>query len=90
MVLRQGGVIRDIRNWGVYMLPRPLSRAQQRHTRGHHFVMRFDASSRAQEMVREKLRLDVRVIRTACVKLGDGKLDTLSRRTTVEWNKPEM
>jgi small subunit ribosomal protein S6 len=89
-ILRQGGVIRDIKNWGTFSLPRPISKHQMRHTRGHYFVMRFDAGSAAQDTVRTTMTLDPRVIRTACVKLGNGKLETLSRFGRIEWNKPEL
>lgn len=49
--------------------------------------MRFDASSRTQEAVRKTLALDPRVIRSTSVKLGDGKLETLSRFGKVEWDQ---
>ncbi len=85
LVLRQGGVIRDIANWGTFTLPKPISRHEMRHTRGHYFVMRFDSSVRTQEEISRTLRLDPRMIRTSSVKLGDGKLETLSKFGKVPW-----
>lgn len=41
--------------------------------------MRFDSSVSAQETVRQVLARDPRMIRHTSVKLGDGKLDSLSR-----------
>ncbi|KAK3374581.1 putative ribosomal protein [Podospora didyma] len=79
LILRQGGVIRDVKNWGVFMLPRSISRHQVRHTRGHYFVLRYDASIKTHQSVKSTLDIDPRVIRAAGVKLGDGKLETISR-----------
>jgi len=78
-------VIRSLANWGVFALPRPITRAQMRHTKGHYFVMRFDSSSDAQMAVRNALAVDPRVIRCASVKLGDGKLATTSRFGEILW-----
>lgn len=85
IVLRSGGVVRAIDNWGVFTLPRAMARSQTMHHNGHYFVMRYDASVRAQEEVRNALRLDVRVLRHTSVKLGDGKLDSLSRFGQFDW-----
>ncbi|KAJ2971060.1 hypothetical protein NUW58_g9523 [Xylaria curta] len=49
--------------------------------------MRFDSSVATQEDVRKMLRLDPRMIRHSSVKLGDGKLGTMSRLGGVDWNK---
>lgn len=84
-MLRQGGVIRDIANWGTFTLPKPVSRHEMRHTRGHYFVMRFDAGVRTQDEISRNLRLDPRMIRTSSVKLGDGRLETLSKFGKVPW-----
>ncbi|KAI0399887.1 hypothetical protein F4802DRAFT_529876 [Xylaria palmicola] len=54
-----------------------------RHTRGYYFAMRFDSSITTQEEVRKMLRLDPRMIRHSSVKLGDGKLGTMSRLVVV-------
>jgi len=80
-------VIRSIGNWGVFALPNAVSRHQLRHHNGHHFALRFDASAKTQEAVRSTLALDPRVIRSTSVKLGNGKLETLSRFGKVEWDQ---
>lgn len=80
-------MIRSLGNWGVFSLPRTVSRHQMRHHNGHYFAMRFDSSSATQEAVRSTLALDPRVVRSTSVKLGDGKLETLSRFGKVEWDQ---
>ncbi|KAI1373010.1 ribosomal protein S6 [Hypoxylon crocopeplum] len=85
LILQQKGVIRGVRNWGVFLLPRPVSIHQMRHHTGHYFAMRFDSSVETQQRVRNMLALDPRMIRHASVKLGDGKLRTLSRFGAPEW-----
>lgn len=87
LVLRNGGVIRSIANWGVFSLPRPLTRHQARHTRGHYFVMRFDGSAAAQNAVRTTLALDPRMLRTAFVRLGnDKKLENSAQFGEILWS----
>ena len=78
-------MVRDIANWGTFALPRPVTRHEMRHTRGHYFVMRIDAGIRTQEQLSRTLRLDPRIIRSSSVKLGGGKLETLSRIGKVPW-----
>ncbi|KAF3770418.1 ribosomal protein S6 [Cryphonectria parasitica EP155] len=85
LVLKQGGVIRSINNWGVFTLPRAISKNQALHHNGHYFVMRYDASTKTQQEVCDALRLDPRMIRSTSVKLGDGKLDTMSRFGQIDW-----
>lgn len=82
-------MIRSIANWGVFALPRAVSRNQMRHYNGHYFVVRYDASVATQEQVRQTLGLDPRVVRSTSVKLGDGKLERLSKFGPVEWSKKE-
>ncbi|EAQ88696.1 hypothetical protein CHGG_05315 [Chaetomium globosum CBS 148.51] len=89
LILRQGGVIRDVANWGVFHLPRAVSLNQTRHVRGHYFVLRYDAGVATHQDVARTLRVDPRVIRSGGVKLGDGKLETLSRFGAVEWKNLE-
>ncbi|KAI1160864.1 hypothetical protein F5B18DRAFT_473212 [Nemania serpens] len=88
LVLRQKGVIRGLQNWGEFSLPRTISAHQMRHTTGYYFAMRFDASVSTQEEIRNMLRLDPRMIRHSSVKLGDGKLGTMSRLGAIDWSKP--
>ncbi|KAG8165512.1 hypothetical protein KVR01_004064 [Diaporthe batatas] len=85
LVLRNGGVVRSVDNWGVFALPRAISKAQKLHHNGHYFAMRYDASTKAQGIIRSTMNLDVRVIRATNVKLGDGKLDSLSRFGQISW-----
>lgn len=89
LILRQGGVIRDVANWGVFHLPRSLSRNQKRHPRGHYFVLRYDAGIKTHQAVRNTLDVDPRVLRASNVKLGDGKLETLSKFGPVQWRAME-
>ncbi|KUI65399.1 37S ribosomal protein MRP17, mitochondrial [Cytospora mali] len=85
LVLRQGGVIRSVDNWGIFALPRTISKAQQLHHNGHYFCMRYDASTETQHAVKNTMSLDPRVIRSTSVKLGDNKLETLSKFGQVNW-----
>lgn len=78
-------MIRSVDNWGVFSLPRAISRSQQLHHNGHYFVMRYDASTKVQDDVRVTMRLDPRVIRSTSVKLGNQKLETLSRFGQIDW-----
>ncbi|KAL2221060.1 37S ribosomal protein Mrp17 [Thermoascus aurantiacus ATCC 26904] len=85
-VLRSGGVVRGYTNWGTFRLPKPTTKHQARHTEGHHFIMRFDASGPVQQAVRRTLSLDPRMIRFSVVKLGN-KLDEIKDVPgKVEWN----
>ncbi|KAL1895620.1 hypothetical protein Sste5346_005089 [Sporothrix stenoceras] len=87
-ILRNGGVIRSIANWGVFSLPAPLSAHQARHTRGHYFVMRFDCSVAAHDAVRNTLKLDPRMLRTGVVRLGDDrKLENTARFGEILWSQ---
>lgn len=47
--------------------------------------MRYDASTTAHQALRRTLSLEPRVIRQAHVKLGDGKLESLSKYGKPEW-----
>ncbi|KYK56612.1 37S ribosomal protein Mrp17 [Drechmeria coniospora] len=85
LVLKNGGVVRGLSNWGVFSLPKPVSVHQMKHTHGHYFAMRYDASTKVHSELRSTLRLEPRMIRAAHVKLGDGKLETLSRFGAPKW-----
>ncbi|PSR81104.1 ribosomal protein S6 [Coniella lustricola] len=87
LILRQGGVIRSINNWGIFSLPRAISKDQTLHHNGHYFVMRYDASTKTQQDVTNAMRLDPRMIRSTSVKLGDGKLETMSRFGQIDWSQ---
>ncbi|RJE25763.1 hypothetical protein PHISCL_01876 [Aspergillus sclerotialis] len=85
-VIRNGGVVRGFTNWGAFRLPSPTTKHQARHTDGHHFIMRFDSSSKVQDTIRRTLSLDPRMIRHSVVKLGS-KLDEVKDVSGhVEWN----
>src|ERR1700742_3211952 len=70
-ILASNGVIRGMKNWGQFDLPRPTTKHQTQHRQGHYFVMQFDASVQAQQDVRRFLSLDPRMIRFSVVKIGD-------------------
>lgn len=79
-------MIRGLQNHGVYALPRPVVRHQMKHDKGHHFVMRYDASADAHAGVRRTMRLDPRVIRSGHVKVSDQKLEGMSGFGGVKWD----
>ncbi|EPE29536.1 Ribosomal protein S6 [Glarea lozoyensis ATCC 20868] len=90
LILRSGGTIRGLNNWGVFSLPKRTRKHQAQHTDGHYFVMRYDASSKIQEDVRTTLGLDPRMIKFTSVKLGDGTLAALSKVSgDVKWDRRE-
>lgn len=70
-ILNHKGVIRGLKNWGQFDLPRPTVKHQAQHRQGHYFIMQFDSSIRAQEEVKRTLSLDPRLIRFSVVKIGD-------------------
>ncbi|KAI1105643.1 ribosomal protein S6 [Jackrogersella minutella] len=86
LILQKKGVIRGVSNWGVFLLPKATSLHQMRHHTGHYFAMRFDSSVQTQEAIRNMLALDPRMIRHTSVKLGDGKLETMSRFGAPTWS----
>lgn len=51
--------------------------------------MRYDCGIKTHEEVRKTLAVDPRMIRAANVKLGDGKLTTLSKFGEIPWNSFE-
>lgn len=70
IVLEQNGVVRGVSNWGTFLLPKPAKKLQSTHHYGHHFIMRFDSSSRTQHSLRKTMSLDPRLIRYSIVKMG--------------------
>jgi len=79
LILRNGGTIRGLKNWGVWSLPKKTRKHQAQYTDGHYFIMRYDASSKIQDDVRKTLGLDPRMIKFSSVKLGDGTLASISK-----------
>ena len=90
LILKSGGTIRGIKNWGVFSLPKRTRKHQAQHDNGHYFIMRYDASSRIQDDVRKTLGLDPRMIKFSSVKLGDGTLESLSKiGGSIPWDTRE-
>ncbi|KAA6409511.1 MAG: 37S ribosomal Mrp17 [Lasallia pustulata] len=87
VVLRSGGVIRGITNWGVFLLTGPTHKHQARHDRGHHFIMRFDSSVEGQYAVRNLLSRDPRMVRFSVVKLGTTLQEIKDIGGTVDWKR---
>lgn len=79
LILNSGGTIRGIKNWGIFSLPKKTRKNQLQHQDGHYFIMRYDASSNTQNEVRKTLGLDPRMIKFSTVKLGNGKLESISK-----------
>jgi small subunit ribosomal protein S6 len=75
IILRSGGVIRGVTNWGSYLLPKPFRKERVLHRTGHHFVMRFDSSALGQHSLRRTLGLDPRLLRYSIVKMGESLED---------------
>lgn len=91
LILREKGVIRGLSNWGIFALPRATSAHQMRHSTGHYFALRYDASVATQRNVARVLRTDPRMIRHTMVRLGDGKLDgSVSRIGAIGWQRLGM
>jgi len=90
LILNSGGTIRSIKNWGIVSLTKRTRKHQAVYDEGHHFVMRFDSSTKIQDSVRKTLGLDPRMIKFSSVKLGDGKLQTLSKiGSEIPWAERE-
>lgn len=85
-VIRSGGVVRGFTNWGPFRLPKVTTRHQARYSEGHHFIMRFDASSPVQASIRRTLGLDPRMINFSVVKLGDKLEEIKDVEGEIKWN----
>lgn len=79
LILRNGGTIRGMKNWGVFSLPKKTRKHQAQYVDGHYWIMRYDASVSTSDDVRKTLGLDPRMIKFSTVKLGDGTLASLSK-----------
>ena len=71
IIISSGGVVRGVTNWGPYLLTKPVKSHALKHDSGHHFIMRFDASPKAQRLVYKTVATDPRMIRTGMVRLGE-------------------
>lgn len=68
LILSNRGVIRDIHAMGARPLPKIMSKEQERHFQGYHFVMGFDASAKVQSQLLRTLRSDPRILRANIIK----------------------
>ncbi len=83
-------MIRGISNWGHFLLPKPTRKHQAKHHSGYYFIMRFDSSGEAQQMVRTTLGLDPRMIKFSVVKMGRTLEEIKDVAGNVEWKKGEV
>jgi len=76
LILNNRGVIRDITSLGAKPLPKIISKEQERHFQGYHFLMGFDVSANVQSQLLRTLRNDPRILRANIVKRDmSGKLN---------------
>lgn len=68
LILNNRGVIRDITSLGPKPLPKIISKDQERHFQGYHFLMGFDSSSTVQHELLRTLRRDPRILRASIIK----------------------
>ncbi|ODV97732.1 hypothetical protein PACTADRAFT_47590 [Pachysolen tannophilus NRRL Y-2460] len=73
LILQNRGVIRKIYNLGVRPLPRILTKQQEKHFRGSHFIMLFDSSNSVSNEILRSLRNDPRIIRSNLFRVPDDK-----------------
>lgn len=90
LVLQNRGVIRDIKSLGTSTLPKIMTKDQERHFRGHRFLMLFDSSSSVQNEILRTLKNDPRVIRSMITKVNESKNldagDSISRAVSLAMN----
>ncbi|ODV81584.1 mitochondrial ribosomal protein [Suhomyces tanzawaensis NRRL Y-17324] len=68
LILNNRGVIRDITSLGARPLPKIMSKEQEKHFQGYHFLMGFDVSSNVQAQLLRTLRSDPRILRANILK----------------------
>lgn len=68
LILNNRGVIRDITSLGPKPLPTIISKDQERHFQGYHFMMGFDSSAAVQQELLRTLRRDPRILRSSIIK----------------------
>ncbi|KAH3685203.1 hypothetical protein WICPIJ_003797 [Wickerhamomyces pijperi] len=87
LVLQNRGVVRDIKSLGSGTLPKIITKDQERHFRGHKFLMLFDSSSSVQNEILRTLKNDPRVIRSMITKVNDSKVlnarDSISKAVSL-------
>ena len=86
LILSRAGVIRGITNWGTFLLPSPMTKAEKKYSHGHYFIMRFDSDPQTQHAVRRTMSLDPRMLRFSVVKMGEKLEDICDVSGKVEWN----
>ncbi|PVH16195.1 ribosomal protein S6 [Candidozyma duobushaemuli] len=73
LIINNRGVVRSITSLGPKPLPKVLSKDQERHFQGYHFVMTFDSSAAVQAELLRTMRRDPRILRTSVVKNDLGR-----------------
>lgn len=73
MIIENRGVVRKIMPMGKTMLPRVITKDQERHFQAFKFLMLFDSSIPVQSQILRTLRKDPRVIRSSIVKINTEK-----------------
>lgn len=68
LILNNRGIIRGITCIGPKTLPKIISKDQERHFQGYHFMMGFDCSSAVQQELLRTLRRDPRVLRSNIIR----------------------
>lgn len=63
LILNNRGIIRDITSLGARPLPKIISKEQERHFQGFHFLLGFDSSATVQQQLLRTLRSDPRILR---------------------------
>ncbi|KAH3675548.1 hypothetical protein WICMUC_002637 [Wickerhamomyces mucosus] len=74
LILNNRGIIRNIKSLGLTTLPKIITKDQERHFRGHKFLMLFDSSSSVQNEILRTLKNDPRVIRSLITKVESKNL----------------
>lgn len=68
LILNNRGVVRHITSLGPRTLPKIMSKDQERHFQGYHFMMGFDVSAAVQQELLRTVRRDPRILRLSIVK----------------------
>lgn len=68
LILANRGVVREIASLGPKALPKVMSKEQERHFQGYHFMMGFDSSAAVQQELLRTLRRDPRILRSSIIK----------------------
>ncbi|KAK4052975.1 hypothetical protein OIO90_004099 [Microbotryomycetes sp. JL221] len=72
LIVKNGGVVRTFDYWGNRHLPQPFKRGQDspKAVAGDYWTMKFDANPPTVAALRDRLRLDPRVLRWTVLKVG--------------------